>query len=115
VIRVCHVLASVGEKGGLEKNVIELANRQAALGHAVSAGADETMRPHFDPAVNFLAHPMGGWRLNPFNLLGLRGKILSARPQIVHAHANKAGGMVRSLRGWLPGIKRVATVQNIKR
>jgi glycosyltransferase involved in cell wall biosynthesis len=115
VIRVCHVLASVGEKGGLEKNVIELANRQAALGHAVSAVADETMRSYFDPAVSFLAHPMGGGRLNPFNLIALRGKILSARPQVVHAHANKAGGMVRSLRGWLPGIKRVATVQNIKR
>jgi hypothetical protein len=42
VIRVCHVLASVGEKGGLEKNVIELANHQAALGHAVSVVADET-------------------------------------------------------------------------
>jgi glycosyltransferase involved in cell wall biosynthesis len=115
VIRVCHVLASVGEKGGLEKNVIELANRQAALGHAVSVVADASMRPYFDPAVAFLAHPMGGGRLNPFNLAALRAKILSARPQVVHAHANKAAAMVRSLRRWLPGIKRVATVQNIKR
>jgi glycosyltransferase involved in cell wall biosynthesis len=115
VIRVCHVLASVGEKGGLEKNVIELANRQALLGHAVSAVADESMRAHFDPAVTFLAHPMGRGRLNPFNLAALRAKILSTRPQVVHAHANKAGAMVRSLRRWLPGIKRVATVQNIKR
>ncbi len=115
MIRVCHVLASVGEKGGLEKNVIELANQQAALGHAVSVVADETMRPHFSPAVNFLAHPMGGGRLNPFNLIALRGKILSAKPQLVHAHANKAGAMVRSIRRFLPGIKRVATVQNIKR
>lgn len=115
MIRVCHVLASVGEKGGLEKNVIELANRQAALGHAVSAVADESMRPHFAAPVEFIAHPMGGGRLNPLNLLSLRGKILSARPQIVHAHANKAGAMVRSLRSFLPGIKRVATVQNIKR
>ena len=115
VIRICHVLASVGEKGGLEKNVIELANRQASLGHAVSAVADGTMRPHFDPAVNFIGHPMGGGRLNPFNLLSLRKAILSARPQVVHAHANKAGTMVRSLRGFMPGVKRVATVQNIKR
>jgi len=115
VIRVCHVLASVGEKGGLEKNVIELANRQAALGHAVSAVADESMRQYFTPAVNFIAHPMGGGRLNPFNLLSLRAKILSAKPQIVHAHANKAGSMVRSIRHLLSGIKRVATVQNIKR
>jgi len=115
VIRVCHVLASVGEKGGLEKNVIELANRQAGLGHSVSAVADESMHPYFDPAVNFIAHPMGGGRLNPFNLLSLRQKILSAKPEIIHAHANKAGAMVRSLRRFLPGIKRVATVQNIKR
>jgi glycosyltransferase involved in cell wall biosynthesis len=115
VIRVCHVLASVGEKGGLEKNVIELANRQAALGHSVSVVADPSMRPHFDPAVAFLEHPMGGGRLNPFNLAALRAKILSARPQVVHAHANKAAAMVRSLRHWLPGVKRVATVQNIKR
>ena len=115
VIRVCHVLASVGEKGGLEKNVVELANRQASLGHAVSVVADESMRPHFAPAVDFLAHPMGGGRLNPFNLAALRARILLARPQVVHAHANKAGAMVRSLRRWLPGIKRVATVQNIKR
>jgi glycosyltransferase involved in cell wall biosynthesis len=115
VIRVCHVLASVGEKGGLEKNVIELAHRQASLGHAVSVVADESMRPHFAPAVAFVAHPMGGGRLNPFNLAALRAKILSTRPQVVHAHANKAGAMVRSLRRWLPGIKRVATVQNVKR
>ena len=115
MIRVCHVLASVGEKGGLEKNVIELANRQALLGHAVSAVADESMRQYFEPAVDFIAHPMGGGRLNPFNLLALRRRILSTKPQIVHAHANKAGSMVRALRGFLPGIKRVATVQNIKR
>ncbi len=115
MIRVSHVLASIGEKGGLEKNVIELANRQASLGHAVSVVADESMRPHFSPDVAFLGHPMGGGRLNPFNLAALRAKILSTRPQIVHAHANKAGAMVRSLRRWLPGIKRVATVQNIKR
>ena len=115
MIRVCHVLASVGEKGGLEKNVIELANRQASHGHAVSVVADESMRPHFSKEVAFLAHPMGGGRLNPFNLAALRSKILSTKPQVVHAHANKAGAMVRSLRRWLPGIKRVATVQNIKR
>ncbi|WP_193210964.1 glycosyltransferase [Luteolibacter marinus] len=115
MIRICHVLASVGEKGGLEKNVIELANHQASLGHQVSAVADETMRAHFSPGVQFIAHPMGGGRLNPFNLLALRKAIQSARPQIVHAHANKAGAMVRTLRGSLPGIKRVATVQNIKR
>jgi glycosyltransferase involved in cell wall biosynthesis len=115
VIKVCHVLASVGEKGGLEKNVIELANRQAALGHAVSAVADPTMREHFAPEVDFLPHPMSGGRLNPFNLLALRSKILSSKPQIIHAHANKAGAMVRSLRRFLPSAKRVATVQNIKR
>ena len=62
MIRVCHVLASVGEKGGLEKNVIELANRQAALGHAVSAVADESMRPHLAAPVEYIAHPMDGGR-----------------------------------------------------
>jgi glycosyltransferase involved in cell wall biosynthesis len=115
VIRICHVLASVGEKGGLEKNVIELANCQAALGHAVSVVADETMRPHFDAAVNFCTHSMSGGRVNLFNLIGLCKKIRATQPQIVHAHANKAAAMVRSLRHFLPGIRRVATVQNIKR
>jgi glycosyltransferase involved in cell wall biosynthesis len=114
VIRVCHVLASVGEKGGLEKNVIELANQQAALGHAVSVVADETMRAHFSPAVTFVAHRMNRGRVNPFNLLELRAKILGQKPQIVHAHANKAGALVRAIRRFLPGIKRVATVQNTK-
>lgn len=114
VIRVCHVLASVGEKGGLEKNVIELANRQAALGHSVSVVADETMRPHFSPQVNFVPHRMSRGRINPFNLFELRKQILSTRPQIVHAHANKAGALVRSIRNFLPGIKRVATIQNTK-
>ncbi len=115
MIRICHVLASVGEKGGLEKNVIELANRQAVLGHAVNAVADESMRRYFAPEVEFIPHAMGGGRLNPFNLAALRGKILSAAPEIVHAHANKAGAMVRALRHFLPGVKRVATVQNVKR
>lgn len=115
MFRVCHVLASVGEKGGLEKNVIELANRQASLGHEVSAVADETMREHFSAEVKFIAHPMSGGRLNPFNLGALKRRILSTQAQIVHAHANKAGAMVRSLRGKLGKMKRVATVQNIKR
>ncbi|BCX46103.1 glycosyltransferase, group 1 family [Haloferula helveola] len=115
MFRVCHVLASVGEKGGLEKNVIELANRQASLGHEVSAVADETMRPHFSKAVRFIAHPMRAGRLNPLNRAALLKRILSTRAQIVHAHANKAGALVRSIRKGLGRMKRVATVQNIKR
>jgi glycosyltransferase involved in cell wall biosynthesis len=114
VFRICHVLASVGEKGGLEKNVIELANRQADLGHEVSAVADETMRAHFSPRVRFLAHPMSKSRLNPFNLAALAKRIGSTRAQVVHAHANKAGAMVRAVRGKLGRMKRVATVQNVK-
>ena len=115
VFKICHVLASVGEKGGLEKNVIELANSQAELGHEVSAVADETMRSHFSGKVNFVAHPMSAGRLNPFNRAALKRRILSTGAEIVHAHANKAGQLVRSIRGGLPGMKRVATVQNIKR
>jgi glycosyltransferase involved in cell wall biosynthesis len=115
VFRVCHVLASVGEKGGLEKNVIELANRQAELGHAVAVVADRTMRGHFSPVVRFHGHPMGAGRSNPLNLRRLRAAILEAEPRVVHAHANKAAAMVRSIRDRLPGIRRVATVQNIKR
>ena len=99
----------------MEKNVIELANCQAALGHHVSAVADVTMRPHFDEAVNFVPHPMSGGRLNPLNLHALKKAILSTDSEIVHAHANKAGAMVRSLRYALAGMKRVATVQNIKK
>ncbi|MBB5350156.1 glycosyltransferase involved in cell wall biosynthesis [Haloferula luteola] len=114
MLRICHVLASVGEKGGLEKNVIELAGRQAELGHQVSAVADETMHPHFSPKVTFVAHPMSGGRLNPLNLAALKRRILGTGAEIVHAHANKAGQMVRSIRGGLKGMKRVATVQNIK-
>ncbi len=115
MFRICHVLASVGEKGGLEKNVIELANRQAELGHAVSAVADETMRSHFADNVDFVAHPMSAGRLNPFNRAALKKRIAATGAEIVHAHANKAGQLVRSIRHGLKGMKRVATVQNIKR
>lgn len=115
MFRVCHVLASVGEKGGLEKNVIELANRQATLGHEVSAVADETMRGYFSKDVKFIPHPMSAGRANPFNRSALTKRINSTRAQIVHAHANKAGAMVRSIRHRLNSMKRVATVQNIKR
>lgn len=114
MLRICHVLASVGEKGGLEKNVIELANGQSAAGDTVSVVADETMRDHFAEGVAFIAHDIGRGRRNLLNLLGLRSKILSTKPQIVHAHANKAASMVRRLREFLRGAKRVATVQNIK-
>lgn len=115
VIRVCHVLASVGEKGGLEKNVIELANHQVGLGHSVAVVADESMRRYFVDAISFRAHPMARGRLNPLSLWSLQSKILMLKPQLVHAHANKAASMIRSLRHRLPGILRVATVQNIKR
>jgi glycosyltransferase involved in cell wall biosynthesis len=115
VFRVCHVLASVGEMGGLEKNVIELANCQAELGHAVSVVADQTLGRHFGPGVNLVIHPMHRGRVDPLNRRALRRAILATGPQIVHAHANKAAALVRALRGRLPGIRRVATVQNIKR
>lgn len=115
VIRVCHVLASVGEKGGLEKNVIELANRQAELGHEVSAIVDDSMAPWFSKRVRIFGHPMDRFRLNPFQLWRLRDRIRESRAEIVHAHANKAAAMVRSLRHGLSGVRRVATVQNIKR
>ena len=114
MFRICHVLASVGEKGGLEKNVIELANRQAELGHEVSAVADETMRRHFSSRVRFHAHPMSKSRLNPFHLAALAKRIAATRAQVVHAHANKAAAMVRTVRRRLGRMKRVATVQNVK-
>lgn len=114
VIRVCHVLASVGEKGGLEKNVVELAGAQAGRGLEVAVVADESLRRHFPAAVTFLAFPMAGGRVNPLHLLRLRARITGWRPQVVHAHANKAAAMVRTLRRLLPGITRVATVQNVK-
>lgn len=114
VFRVCHVLASVGKKGWLEKCVSELANGQAAAGYEVSVVADETMRPHFAEGVDFIPHPMSAGRRNLLNLLSLRRKIVSAKPQIVHAHANKSGMMVRRLRRFLGGAKRVASVQNVR-
>ena len=114
-VRVCHVLASTGGKGGLEKNVIELANRQRELGHQVAVVADESMRAYFSERINFLPHSMASWRFNPLKLRQLCNRIRESHPQIVHAHANKAGMMVRLLREFLPGVKRVATVQNIKR
>ena len=115
MFRVCHVLASVGEKGGLEKNVIELAGEQAARGHQVAVVADDSLQRYFSPAVEFLDLPMSAGRLNPLHLWRLRARITVWRPQIVHAHASKAAAMVHALRCCLPGVASVVTLQNTKR
>lgn len=113
-MRICHILAG-DEEGGLEKHFEELCNRLVSS-HEIHVIAHEKYRERFDKKVIFHALDLSKGRRNIFMLYRLRQILNTLHPDIIHAHANKAVGMVSNIKRFLNStIKTVATLHSKKR
>lgn len=113
-MRICQILAG-DEEGGLEKHFEELCNRLVSC-HEIHVIAHEKYRKRFDPKIIFHALDLSKGRRNLVILYKLRKIINDIHPDILHAHANKAVGMIVSIKHFLhPSIKIIATLHSKKR
>ncbi len=112
-LKICHVLASHAEYGGLEKNVIDLATQQAAAGHTVSVLTPSAMASRFPNSVNKIVTRLERSRRNPFLKKEIKATLRQIQPDLVHAHANKPGAIIGSLKSQI-SCPIIATVQNLK-
>lgn len=112
-MRICQVVAS-WDNGGLEKHVIELSNRLSET-HDVIVIVHPLMQDRFAPTVKVVAVDFSMSRWSPRLYSHLLTALKDARPEVIHAQANKAALLVGRLRRWLPaGIRYVATLHNQK-
>jgi glycosyltransferase involved in cell wall biosynthesis len=105
-------MASSGE-GGLEDHVAGLANGLAAEMEVVVI-APPPFGDKLEPGVIFAPLDLGRNRRNPVALWQLLQLLRRHRPDIVHAHANKAAAMVAAVRRFCPA-RYLATVHGSKR
>ncbi len=110
-LSICHVLASHKEIGGLEKNVIDLANKQARQGHEVFVLTTQAYLGKFGDGVKTMDAKLERGRKDFRLKWQLQNIIKELNPHIVHAHANKPGHVVGRLK---IKSKKIATVQNLK-
>lgn len=112
-MKICQLVASRGY-GGLEKHFIELCNGQAAQGHDVVAIGHASFAKHLSPEVKHIALDLTKNRRNPVLLCKLAATLRAEKPDIVHAQANKAAGMLTAIRHWVPGCT-IGTIHNRKK
>ncbi len=112
-MRICQVLCGTGY-GGLERHVLELAGGLAERGHEVTLVASPAYAGRLAPGVKHEPLDLTGWRFSPALLVRLLSVLRRARPDIVHAQANKAAAMVALIMPFL-SARTVATVHNLKR
>ncbi|NNJ94396.1 MAG: glycosyltransferase [Halobacteria archaeon] len=112
-MKVCLIMAG-DEEGGLENHVIDLANA-LANNHEVHLIAHPRYAGRCT-GVGFHALDLTRGRRNPWLLYRVARLIRAIRPDIVHAHANKATSIIARLRPFLGSHARlVATLHSQKR
>ena len=114
-MRICHIVATHSAWGGLERAVVDLALEQVQLGHEVTILAAPVVLERVDASVRQIALPFGLSRRDPRLLWQLWRELRRVQPDLIHAHANKAAACLNWIRGFLPKLPTVATVQNTKR
>lgn len=112
-LRIAQVMASGPVSGGLEKHFGELCAGLASQ-HDVMVIAHPAHAERCGQGVAFSPLDSTASRRNPLLLFRLQRLLAKFRPDVIHAHANKAAAMVHSLRRTLPA-RRVATVHGFKR
>lgn len=93
---------------------MELAAAQAAT-HDVAVAAGPELLSRLVSGVRPFELPFHLNRRDPRLLWAARQALAAFKPQILHAHANKAAAVCNVARFFLPPMARVATVQNTKR
>jgi glycosyltransferase involved in cell wall biosynthesis len=111
-LRIAQLMASGPVVGGLEKHFVDLCGGLSAE-HKVLALADPMHAAALSSAVEFCPFEFAGSRRNPFTLLRIHRLLKSFRPDVIHAQANKAAGIVQILRHFTTA-SRVATVHGFK-
>lgn len=114
-MRICHIVATHSAWGGLERAVVDLALQQCEKGHEVTVLAAPVVLERVDASIRRVALPFDQSRRSPRLLWSLWRELHRARPEIIHAHANKAAACLNVLRPFTPRVPTVATVQNTKR
>jgi glycosyltransferase involved in cell wall biosynthesis len=111
-LRIAQLMASGPVAGGLEKHFADLCTGLAA-DNQVLAIADPVQAGAMSGAVDFAPFDFSGSRRNPFTLMRIHRLLKNFRPDVIHAHANKAAAIVASLR-YFSSARRVATVHGFK-
>lgn len=114
-MRISHIVATHSAWGGLERAVVDLALQQREKGHEVTVLAAPVVLKRVDASIRRVALPFDQSRRSPRLLWSLWRELRRARPEIIHAHANKAAACLNVLRPFAPRVPTVATVQNTKR
>lgn len=109
-MKICQVMGG-SDDGGLETHFMDLANGLAALGNEVLAIGHPRYGDGFDPKVRFSPLNLSRNRRDPFLRRGLRRRIETSSPAIVHAQGGKAADLIAAIR---PAAKIVGTVHNKK-
>lgn len=112
-MKIVYLMATTGSWGGLEKHVFELAGAMVERGHAVTVIADESYRERCPDKVELAAFNWRRSRWSPLLWIELRRTLDRLNPDIIHAHAAKAVGILGSS-GWPSTAKAIGTVHNIK-
>ncbi len=112
LLNVIQIMAG-DEEGGLENHFIEMSNALTARCNVTTiAHAKYARRLRAD--VKHISIDLSKPRLHPGNLIKVATVIRQSNPQIIHAHASKAGSIVALCKPFL-SAKTVATVHNIKK
>jgi glycosyltransferase involved in cell wall biosynthesis len=113
-MRICHVVGTDQGWGGMERGVLDLATIQSAAHDVLVAGAPCVIE-RLKPPVATAEIPVHLNRRDPRLIWALRQVVRKFRPDIIHAHANKAAAVVNLARFFLPRVARVVTVHGTKR
>ena len=107
---VCQIVAEPYNAGGLEKHFIELSRELSHLCelHVI---AHDRYKKYFASTIQFHSIDLSQARNNPLFLLKMTRLINQIQPDIVHAHAKKAGQMLGVISHFTPVIT-VATIHN---
>ena len=111
-LRIAQVMASGPVHGGLEKHFAELCNGLAQH-HEVMAIAHPAHRDGINQSVDFQAVDLTFSRHSPLNFFRLHRELKKFRPDIIHAHANKAASMISALKRFT-SARLVGTVHGFK-
>ncbi|MDE7388962.1 MAG: glycosyltransferase [Muribaculaceae bacterium] len=104
-MRILHVIFRI-ITGGTENLIIDIVNRQAAIGHKVTvmvinSGSDPSMLAKFDPAVRIITTERAEGSRSMAKIAEINLRALAFRPDVVHIHNKRVVNLLVA-----PGLRR---------